>query len=342
MAHDHTRVNLAIWGDDDFTDLSPAAQHLYFVLWTSAGRSYCGAGNWHPGRIAQLAHGWTIAHIERAAEELSTQLFLIIDTLTDEWLLRSWVKHDGLWRTPNMAVSVANARADLASKTLRGVVVHEAQKLVRAYPESTSWTRPAVAEMLRQKAIDAATLEPFRAAVTPAATPHLTPIATPGLTPAATPALRVNPNPPVNPPSNPPSTTATTTATATSEGYVTGERNVASACTPGDAPSPRCPTHLTDAAPGPCGPCGDARREYDRWRTDNDDRIRREAAEARRAEREAEATTKAAAITECDLCDDNGYRGVVVCDHVDHAPAAARGRAKIQAELDAIAARKAS
>ena len=30
----------------DWLDLSPSAQHLYLVLWTSPGLSYCGAGEW--------------------------------------------------------------------------------------------------------------------------------------------------------------------------------------------------------------------------------------------------------------------------------------------------------
>jgi hypothetical protein len=31
------------------------------------------------------------------------------------------------------------------------------------------------------------------------------------------------------------------------------------------------------------------------------------------------------AITNCRLCDDDGYRGATICDHHDHTPAARRG-----------------
>ena len=34
---------------------------------------------------------------------------------------------------------------------------------------------------------------------------------------------------------------------------------------------------------------------------------------------------KAMAIVNCGLCDDAGYRGVVVCDHIDRAEVARRG-----------------
>ncbi|BDY33181.1 hypothetical protein [Mycolicibacterium mageritense] len=161
MPRDHARINLDLWGDDDWMDLSVDAQMLYLTLYTNPGLSFCGAGEWHPGRIAARANDWTVPRVESAAAELSRRLFVIIDTDTGEYLLRSWIKHDGLWRTPNMAVTVANARADLSSRTLRGVVVFEVAKLKKAAPESTSWDRPAVQKMLGQTAIDAAGLEPF-------------------------------------------------------------------------------------------------------------------------------------------------------------------------------------
>lgn len=47
------------------------------------------------------------------------------------------------------------------------------------------------------------------------------------------------------------------------------------------------------------------------------------------------------AIEECDLCDYDGYVvGSRVCDHVDHRPAAIRGRKLIDAELQKIRDRK--
>ena len=120
MARDHARIHLDIWGDDDFLDLPVDAQMLYFTLYTSEGRTLCGAHQWSAKKLTQRAGDWTVDRIEAAAQILSERLFLIIDADTDECLLRSWIKHDGLWRTPNMAVSVANARGNVASRTLRG------------------------------------------------------------------------------------------------------------------------------------------------------------------------------------------------------------------------------
>jgi hypothetical protein len=44
-----------------------------------------------------------------------------------------------------------------------------------------------------------------------------------------------------------------------------------------------------------------------------------------------------AAVTRCTLCDTDGYRpNGTVCDHVDHAPAAARGMEKVRAALSKL------
>jgi len=40
-----------------------------------------------------------------------------------------------------------------------------------------------------------------------------------------------------------------------------------------------------------------------------------------------------AAIANCNLCDDDGYRGLQACDHVDRTAAAARGSALVRAQL---------
>lgn len=155
MPRDHARIHTDIWGDDDWLDLSPEAQHLYFVLYTGPP-SFCGGGDWQPKKIAARARSWTADDVNRAAAELQDGLFLLLDLDTDEYLIRSWVKHDGLYRVQNMAVSMANARAALASRKLRGVVVFEVSKLRDAEPTLESWKKDAVSKMLSQTALDPA------------------------------------------------------------------------------------------------------------------------------------------------------------------------------------------
>lgn len=49
-----------------------------------------------------------------------------------------------------------------------------------------------------------------------------------------------------------------------------GERSVTRAA---ENPPPRCPRHLEDPNPPPCGPCADARRAHDRWAAERRERV---------------------------------------------------------------------
>lgn len=53
---------------------------------------------------------------------------------------------------------------------------------------------------------------------------------------------------------------------------------------------------------------------------------------ARRA-RQARERARLDGIAACALCNDDGYIGAMVCDHVDHAEAAKRGMAMIRATM---------
>lgn len=259
MARDHTRVNIDIWGDDEFRELPVDAQALYWLLWTSPDRTYCGVHEWRPGKLTQRAGDWTVGRLNHAAAVLSERLFLIVDTVTEECLLRSWIKHDGLWRIPNMAVTMSVARASVGSRTLRGVIVHEVQKLVAGQPDLSSWKRDEVKKLLAQNPIDPATLEPFNPGPNGGVNHADNPIYYPAINPPIKGYGQVG----VNPPVNPAPTTATATsylATATKEGgYVSTEGHQ------GPTPEPPpCQRHPTGTE-RPCSACG-ARREWERAR----------------------------------------------------------------------------
>ena len=207
MARDHARINLAIWNDDDFLDLPPLAQHLYLVLWTHPDLSYAGVVDWHPSRLAARSKGWTAEDVALAGKCLESRLFIVIDEETQECLIRSWARWDGLLKQPIMAVSFAKARAAVASRTIRGVIVHEARKHQKREPNLAGWSKPQVQELLANRALDPRSRD--------LPTDPLTPALTPSATPALTPDVRVNPGVGVNPSANPSPTPTPATTTST-------------------------------------------------------------------------------------------------------------------------------
>lgn len=161
MARDHARVNVTIWQDAEFRALTPPAQHLYFVMWTHPDLSYCGVVDWRPGRLAALAGGWNREAVEAAAAELSAGRFIIIDGDTEEALLRSWVKWDGLLKQPRLSVSMAKAYASTYSETIRGVLTFELAKLYDRHPEFAAFKDDRIMSLLEQPVVDPADLLPF-------------------------------------------------------------------------------------------------------------------------------------------------------------------------------------
>jgi hypothetical protein len=154
MANDYARVMRSIWADDDFRELTHDAQWLYFHLLTSPSINYCGVTDWRPSRIAALTDDLTADGVEASAVELEGSLYVVIDRDSEECLIRSFVRHDGLMSSPNMAAALAKAHAATISKALRGVVVHELKRLHEDEPTLRGWTRQEVKNLLRRVPCD--------------------------------------------------------------------------------------------------------------------------------------------------------------------------------------------
>lgn len=179
MARDHARVNVTIWGDPNFRRLPPPAQHLYMLLWTAPDLSYCGVHDWRPARLTGLAEGWTRQAIETAAACLEARHFLVIDHDTEEVMIRSWIRWDGLMKQPRMAISCITAYASVASPTIREVIVHQLAEEQSRLPDLACWADERVQEVLSHPSVDPKSLplpeDPFRDGFTPGFTPSGTP-----------------------------------------------------------------------------------------------------------------------------------------------------------------------
>lgn len=177
MPRDHARINLTIWNDPDFRRLPPAAQHLYLALWTSPALSRCGVHDWRPGRLVSLSHGLTTDHIETVAACLQARHFIVVDRISEEVLVRSWARFDGLMKQPKMAVSFVYAYSAVASEALRGVLVTELHKIKSENPDLACWKDKRVAEVVSHPGVPARSLpvptDPFGVSVDHGPTPGL-------------------------------------------------------------------------------------------------------------------------------------------------------------------------
>lgn len=207
MARDHARVRLDIWSDDDWRSLTSGAQWLYMHLLSSPRLSFAGVTDWRPPHISAHTAELSAFDVEWFAGELEEGLFIVVDRRSEEVLIRSFVKHDGLMSSPNMAKALLKAHADMGSSALRSVVVHELRRLRKARPDLKGW--PYVENLLVKrslapsKAIGTLPPNPSR---NPSRNPSQNPSAEGSGTPSATPILPSS-LPPISSSSSSPSVT---------------------------------------------------------------------------------------------------------------------------------------
>ena len=194
MARDRANINTGIWTDDEFIDITRDEQWLYFLLMTDPKLSYAGVTDWRPGRLAQRSSNTTKEDIEQAGAMLQAGRYIFIDEDTEEVLVRSFLRHDGLLKQPRLGVSMFNAYGSIASKDIRKVVIHELKRLHDEFPDWKAFGVEQVKELLKRSSADMSELGL-----------EFTPSFTPGFTPnqSSTQAMHTS--------------TATSTATSTSK-----------------------------------------------------------------------------------------------------------------------------
>lgn len=334
MAREYARIRLSRWDDNDWLDLTPAAQHLYDVLATDPGLSYCGRADWRPKRLTQRARGWTEATILAAAAELEQARFVLFDPDTEEALVRSLIRSDELLRNPKMGISVAKAYGALASRTLRSAVVTEIRRVKEEHPEYTSWTSSMSADQLA-RLVTLADLESvgytnrIEVPITNRITNHIGDDESVMNTNADQSVSVIPTRVPITNPDR--SVSYPHTAYSNQQpysqqpigGYVTREPHQSPVAPTEDPPQPFCDKHPGGTSEN-CGACACARKRWLAEKLERDERAEREVAE--RVERERQAKRRAAedrarAITDCAMCDADGQLhdptgdGISLCDH---------------------------
>ncbi|EIC09127.1 hypothetical protein OR221_0835 [Microbacterium laevaniformans OR221] len=154
MAREHANIRLDMWGDADWRSLSRDAQWLYELLLTHPDTNRAGVSDWRPGRLAKMCTGTTAEDVRRMGRELAAKHFLVIDEDTEEVLIRSYVKYDGVLKQPNLTITMANDWTGVASPRLMAVIAHEVQKLRAAKPELPGWKTDKLSTILAAPTLD--------------------------------------------------------------------------------------------------------------------------------------------------------------------------------------------
>lgn len=189
MSRIYAQIQLSIWDDEDFLDLSMPAQWLYFYLSTNADLSYAGVTDWRIKKIRPKAAALTLDVLEAAAAELIDAVYIVVDDDTEEVLVRSFMRADGLLKQKNMGAAVAKAYSSIASRHLRAVVVHELLRLQTENPSWGSWN--GLTDVLQKTSINPFGNPSVKGSVKGSSNPSVKGSATPSPDPSDDPPVKV-------------------------------------------------------------------------------------------------------------------------------------------------------
>jgi hypothetical protein len=125
-------MKTSLWNDRDWRELPLEAQWAYEMLCQQQALSYVGIIDFRPGRWAVFAQGATTRRVNDAVKALEKARWVIVDRSTEELLVRSYVRHDGVMDRFNMGKAVGRAWDKVTSLPLRDAVLSE---LARLYGE---------------------------------------------------------------------------------------------------------------------------------------------------------------------------------------------------------------
>lgn len=121
------RISTAVWRNRSFTSLPLACQGLYWMLLSQPDVSMCGVLPYLPARWAAMCGSEDIDKALGILEDAGT---VVVDRDTSEVLIRTFVRHDGVLRSPKTRAGMWKAWDSVLSDKLRAVILDQASSYV--------------------------------------------------------------------------------------------------------------------------------------------------------------------------------------------------------------------
>jgi hypothetical protein len=192
MARGHGRILASIWEDQDFVALEEADQRFYLFLISQPNLNHAGLLDLTLRRWSKKAHGLTVSVLEQRIERLEQARFIVVDDDTEELLIRSFVRNDGVWRMPKVMGAMVSGALEISSRKLQTALLAEMDRIpLEELSDVPAKLRnggegPSIREQVSthietlRKAFGTPTPDPHgRGYETPSATPSGTPSDTP-------------------------------------------------------------------------------------------------------------------------------------------------------------------
>lgn len=139
MAREHARILCSIWRPgDDFRELGPDEQRLYFLIISQREINNAGVIPLMVSKWARCSAGTTIDDVEKALVGLEHARYVAIDRDTDEVLVRTFIRNDGIAKVPNILKSALRQAEQIESQKLRDALAVELLRLDHRVARATA------------------------------------------------------------------------------------------------------------------------------------------------------------------------------------------------------------
>ncbi|MFB6568260.1 hypothetical protein [Streptomyces noursei] len=129
MARGHGRILTSIWDDADFLALDEREQRLYLFLISQPNLNHAGLLDLTLRRWSRKARGLTSAELEKLLQALEAAHFIVMDDDTEELLIRSFVRNDGVWKQPKVMGAMVSGAMEISSWQLRSALLAEVDRI---------------------------------------------------------------------------------------------------------------------------------------------------------------------------------------------------------------------
>ncbi|MFI1928303.1 hypothetical protein [Streptomyces sp. NPDC020377] len=129
MARGHGRILTSIWEDSDFLTLDEREQRLYLFLISQPNLNHAGLLPLTLRRWSRKASGLNSAELEKRLQALEETRFIVVDDDTEELLIRSFVRNDGVWRMPKVMGAMVSGALEISSRRLQAALLAEMDRI---------------------------------------------------------------------------------------------------------------------------------------------------------------------------------------------------------------------
>lgn len=136
MARTESRTKTGIWNDDEFCKLPRDAQHRYWQLYSQSNITLCGVIAYTPGRWTRQSADDGLEALMVDLKLLEDQRYIVADFDTEEVLVRSFMRNDGVWKSPKTRGAAKSASASVISSALRSALECEMARLSEEFPDT--------------------------------------------------------------------------------------------------------------------------------------------------------------------------------------------------------------